>query len=107
MPTSGAFNALFDTGSGSFKVTFPTEVDVDLTLDSGSGAVVFEVPSSAAVQVDVRDSGSGSIRIPNSFTQVQSGEGDEGVWETAGFASADVQIVIVVEDMGSGSLTIR
>lgn len=96
-----------DTGSGSVKIEIGDESNVVLRLDSGSGSVTIDVSSDAAVRVDVRDSGSGSVRLPSALERVRRGDDDEGVWETPGFEDAAYRIEIIVDDLGSGSVTVR
>lgn len=99
-----------DISSGSFEIFLNDDVAGELVFDGGSGSLQINVPSGAAVQVDVRDGGSGSVNLPNSFDLVDDGgddDSDTGVWQTSGFDSAERQIRIVVEDLSSGSMTIR
>ena len=53
------------------------------------------------------NSGSGSLNLPRGLTQVEKGNGDEGIWETAGYANATQRVLIRVQDIGSGSLNIN
>ena len=66
-----------------------------------------DVPEDAAVRLDVREGGSGSVRVPARFERTRRGDDDEGTWETPGYDSADHKIEIVIEDLGSGAVQVR
>lgn len=100
-------DATVDMGSGSFAMTLGAGTQASLQYSGGSGSFGLTVPSGAALQVDVRDSGSGRVGLPSGMTQVSKGEGDIGLWETPGFAAAARKITVVVARMGSGSVDIR
>ena len=101
-----ALDMVVDVGSGSFSADLGREVSLDLELSGGSGSTRIDVPGDAAVRLEVRDDGSGSLRVGGRLDRV-SGEGDRGVWETRDFAEAEQQIVITVRSAGSGSISIR
>jgi hypothetical protein len=106
---SARVDASFDVGSGSFTIEIGDDADIELEIDGGSGSVRIDVASGAAVQVVVDDAGSGSVRVPSSFTLVDDGGDDDrdtGTWESSGFGSATYKIMIVFEG-GSGSFTLR
>jgi hypothetical protein len=96
-----------DGGSGSFNVEIGADAAVSLRADGGSGELTIDVPEDAAVRVDVRDSGSGHVRVPARFERTRRGDDDEGTWETPGFEEAEHKIEIVIEDMGSGDVEVR
>jgi hypothetical protein len=96
-----------DGGSGSLVITMGKVIDAEVTLDGGSGSIVLRLPADAAVRIEVLDSGSGSVAIPGRLTHVSGGEGDEGVWESAGYAGAAHKILIIVDGVGSGSIAIQ
>jgi hypothetical protein len=96
-----------DVGSGSFTINIGADADVAVRINGGSGSLSVAVPENAAARLDVRDSGSGSVRVPSQWEQTRSGDDDEGTWETASYGSAERQIEIVIEDLGSGSVEIR
>lgn len=106
--SSKAYEAEVNSGSGSIQAKIAANADVTLRVDSGSGSVNISLPSGAAVRVEVKNHGSGSINLPGGMTKVSSG-GDEkeGVWESQGYSSAAHKILIVLENLGSGSLNIH
>jgi len=69
--------------------------------------LTIDVPEDAAVRLDVRGSGPGSVSAPARLERTRSGDGDEGTWETPGYASADHKIEIVIDDLGSGDVRVR
>jgi hypothetical protein len=96
-----------DVGSGSVNVEIGDAADVSLRANGGSGSLTIAVPAGAAVRLDVRDSGSGSVNVPGHFDRTERGDDDEGTWETPGFGAAEHRIEIVIEDVGSGSINVR
>ena len=73
-------------------------------FDSG----ILRLPPNAAVRFEVRDNGSGSVSVAPALTRQSGGGGsDSGVWETSGFASAAHKITILVNNVGSGSISLR
>lgn len=107
LPESGqAYDAEFEGGSGSLNVTLPADTSLTLSADGGSGSIHLQLPAGAEYRVEVLGSGSGSLNLPGKLNQVEKGDGDEGVWETSGYASAAQRILIRIEDIGSGSVNI-
>ena len=96
-----------DVGSGSIDVETGADADLTVRADGGSGELTIDVPEDAAVRLDVREGGSGSVRVPSRFERTRRGDDDEGTWETPGYDSADHKIEIVIEDLGSGSVQVR
>ena len=96
-----------DSGSGAVRIAFGDEVDATLETASSSGSLTIDVPDGAAVRIEVRDDGSGSFNLGRQFEQVEFGDDKTGVWETPGFADADHQIIITIQDAGSGSISIN
>ena len=94
-------------GSGASVVSVAGDANGRLEYDGGSGSLTVEVPSGLAVRMEVVDSGSGAVRVPGGWETVREGDNDEGVWQTAGFETAARQFVLVVDDVGSGSITVR
>ena len=95
-----------DLGSGPTDLALPPGGRSSVTLRAGSGPVTIDVPETAAVRLEVRDDGSGPLRVAPFLTR-QSGSGDTGVWESAAGAGPGGEIAITVMGAGSGSLTIR
>jgi hypothetical protein len=79
--------------------------DQNVNVEGSSGNVAFFVPDSMALRIEVIDDGSGNFSPGALLERVETGDGDEGAWETEGFGTADNQTVIVL-DMSSGNVTV-
>jgi hypothetical protein len=96
---------IFDSGSGSVDIDLPANTSVTLKLSSGSGSVDINLPAGAEVRIEVRDSGSGSLNLPD-FVSRTSGDVETGTWQTSGYSSAANPILIQITNRGSGSINI-
>lgn len=94
-------------GSGSLKIDLPEQTSLSLRLDGQSGSIRLNLPENAGVRLEILDAGSGSINFPGTLRLISSGDDKEGVWETPGYDSAVYKLLIVCEDLGSGSFTLR
>lgn len=101
-----AYEAEFEGGSGSLTVYLPPATDLTFSVDGGSGSIHILLPPGVEYRVEVRDSGSGSMNLPRGLQQVERGDGDEGIWESSGYAGATHRLHIIIEDIGSGSVSI-
>jgi len=106
VPSGASLELALDTGSGPTQLTLPPSGRVVVTLRSGSGPVTIDVPDGAAARLEVRDDGSGPLRVASFLTR-RSGSGDTGVWESGGATGAPADLLITVASAGSGSITIR
>ena len=106
--SSKAFTVKYQGGSGSLSMKLPAGADLTVNLGGGSGSLSLSLPTNAAARIEVNDNGSGSFSAPGWTTRLsgKSNE-DQGVWESAGYSSAAHKILIVVEDVGSGSISIH
>jgi hypothetical protein len=107
---SGAVASMeMGTGSGSTRVTVDEGATLDLRVtDAGSGSISIEVPDGYPLRVDVRDHGSGSLNLPRDAEKVHRGRHDkEGVWESGDPDGEGPKALIRVDDMGSGSVSVR
>jgi len=107
--TKDPYDIEVDSGSGSVRLVIPDGASLAFSLSSGSGSVNVTLPSNSALQVEVFDEGSGSLRLPTGLEKVSSSNsgGSLGVWQTAGFDSAMAKIYIKIMDQGSGSIDIH
>jgi len=102
------YTAEIDSGSGSVKIVILDGATLTLELSGGSGAVNVSLPKDAEFEIEVFDDGSGSLSIPPGLLKVGGGTGlSLGVWQTAGFDTADAKIIIKIMDQGSGSINIH
>jgi hypothetical protein len=99
---SGLF---LDGGSGSIDLALPSGSTFEVRMDGSSGPVAIILPESVGAQV-VLDSGSGSFRPDERFRLVEGERGDDGVWETDNFRTAEHTILLEI-DQGSGLISIR
>lgn len=96
-----------DLGSGATRFVFGEDSYVELELSGGSGPVILETPEGANVKVEVQDGGSGGLNLPAWLKRVDTSDDDEGVWQTEGFDPNAAQIIVTIEDAGSGTITVR
>lgn len=99
--------ARLDASSGAIHLSVLENTNLVLRFDGGSGSLTVDAPSAQAMRVDVGDSGSGSLRLPDGWDEVRSGGDDEGAWQTAGFDAASRRFVLMIDSLGSGSVTVR
>lgn len=107
LPSSAtAYTAKINGGSGSLQITLPKEGNFTLRLEGSSGAIQIRTAGEIPLRLEIRDDGSGSVNLPAWLNRI-SGRDKEGVWESASYSGASNPIVIICEDLGSGSFTIR
>lgn len=107
-PSTQRYNANINGGSGSMSLTFPAEGDLTVRLNGGSGSINLKIPAETAVRLEIRNSGSGSVNVPDRLMAVKVFENfKEGTWETAGFDQAAHKLIIICDDLGSGSFNIN
>jgi len=94
-----------DSGSGAIDLALPSGNTFEAVIDGGSGRIAITLPESVGAQV-VLDSGSGSFRPDERFRLVEGKRGDDSVWETDNFHTAEHTIMLKI-DQGSGSISIR
>ena len=95
-----------DLGTGASRFTVGSKGYVVLELEGGSGSVTLDLDEDANVKLEVKDDGSGALNLPTWLRQ-QSGDRDKGVWQTESFRADAGQIIIQIDDRGSGSITVR
>lgn len=95
-----------ELSSGGASILIGEGTDLRLDLSTGSGGVDIDLPDTAPIRLEVRDDGSGRLRLPG-FLVRRSGSGDTGVWESRNLGRGGRVIEIVIRDVGSGSITIR
>lgn len=92
--------------SGSADIRVGEGSDMRLSLRTGSGALTLDLPDTAPIHLDVRDDGSGRLTLPAYLTR-RSGSGDTGVWVSDTLDRGGRVIDVRIEQVGSGSITIR
>jgi hypothetical protein len=113
LPDPGTpYTADINSGVGELNVRLPEHTSLDLRIRGGVGEVTLETPRGGGVGVQVRTHGGISeVNLPRHFQRVAGGNSDfelgkTGTWETPGFASAPVQIVVDYQG-GVGELRVR
>jgi len=94
-----------DSGSGPIDLALPSGTTFDTRIDGRSGPITIILPESMGAQV-VLDSGSGPFRPDQRFRLVKGERGDDGLWKTDNFGTAEHTILLDI-DQGSGSIRIR
>jgi hypothetical protein len=96
------------SGSGALSMILPSKTNLTITADSGSGSLTFTLPSNAEARVEVYGNGSSSLNLPPGFqTAAGSFSGSTEAWQTSGYATATAKILIRINNIGSGSITIQ
>ena len=99
-------NELFlDVGSGAADLRLPADSSFEARIDGGSGRLRITLPESVGMRVEL-NSGSGAFRPGERFRLVEGSQGDDGVWETQSFQSAEHRIMLQL-DQGSGSISLE
>lgn len=102
------YTAELEGGSGSLRVRIVDNQALNLKINGASGSIRIDLPANSAVRIESLDSGSGSLSIPSSYAKIQdSGNRDEGIWQTDNYDSEKYRILIQIVDIGSGSISIR
>lgn len=102
-------NFVIDVGSGSFDIVIGDGANIEAQIDGGSGSLTIDVPHNIGVRVVIRDSGSGSVHVPGTYTLVDDlGDDDRdiGIWESDGYNDA-LHRVEITFDPSSGSFRLR
>jgi hypothetical protein len=106
--SSSAYEARYHGASGSLNASLPAATNLTLYLSVGSGSADIRLPPGAAAHLDVRDNGSGSVSHPGQWMRLGGNSNDDtGIWETSGFGQAETKITLIVESLGSGSISVH
>ena len=102
------YETRIDASTGSLEVVLPAESNLTVYLDGSTGRVVFDVPKSAEIRIEVLSGGTGDLRTPSWISKVSGAENrDEGVYQSEGFDSAAYQLVIIIEDISTGNIVFQ
>ncbi len=102
-----AYDMSYHGSSGSADITVPANANLTMTLDGSSGSITVHIQGNPAVRVEVNGNGSGSVSVNGQLKRLSgSSDRDQGVWETNGYAQADQKILIIVNHVSSGSISI-
>lgn len=101
----GDYDTVVDVGAGSADMTVAANGRQQIDVDGGAGSLAIAIPENRETRITV-DDGLGSFNVDGRrFTHV-SGDGDEGVWETAGYKNTADPLDLII-NVGAGSVTIR
>lgn len=101
----GDYDITYDAGSGATRLNLSEGGRQRIEIKGGSGSLTLTLPRSMEARVEVQ-SGSGSFRLPERFTQIRGDKPDEGVWVTPDFDDAPNRVELQV-NVGSGSVRIE
>ncbi len=102
------YDMTYHGSSGSADINIPAQANLTMTLEGSSGSISIHLQGSPAVRVEVNDNGSGSVSVNGRLARLSgNGNSDQGVWESSGYANADQKILIVVNRVSSGSISIN
>lgn len=109
LPASAeGYEVKLEASTGSMLVVLPAESNLTLKLDGSTGAVTFDAPEGAAIRIEVRSGGTGDLKLPGWITKVSGlADRDEGTYETEDFDQAEYQILILVDDIGTGNIVVK
>lgn len=99
----GSYEAVVDGGNGSMDLTLPGSGEQSMRIDSGNGSIDLFLPANVEARVEF-DEGNGSVNVDVRFSLV-SGDEEEGVYETAGYADTTDRVTMDLET-GNGSVSI-
>ena len=91
-----------DAGNGRTTASLPAG-RYTVRVDGGNGGISVTLPAGVAARVEY-DEGNGSVSVGDHFARI-SGDGDEGVYETDDYATAEERVLFIV-DSGNGSVRI-
>lgn len=93
-------------GSGGLNLTVGEGADLQLLLSARSGKVDIDLPDDAPARLEVRNDGSGRLRLPDYLVR-RSGQNDSGVWQSPAYEHGGRVIDITLIASGSGDITFR
>lgn len=99
----GNYDIAIDGANGATALSLPSAGRQEVTVDGGNGSIRLGLPEGMEARVEF-ETGSGRVRVDERFRLI-SGDDDEGVYETAGYAAAGDRVLIVAET-GNGTLSI-
>ncbi len=102
-------------GIGDISIEAGEDVDLDLEIEPGISSITITVPEDAAVRIETESTSGGELTVPDDYTHVEVADEDDffpfadsvGVWESPEFSNSDQTIVITIDDLGYGNVTIE
>lgn len=104
LPAEWGMGVHLDVGSGAVVLILPASGSAEVAVDGGTGRLTVRLPRAMAARVEL-ESGTGSFTADSRFELVQGDRDGDGVWETEGYAGAEKQVLLRI-DQGTGGVTI-
>ena len=101
----GDYDATLALNAAAAAITLPEDGRHTIELGVNAGTAILRLPPAMAARVEVNRSLS-TFNAENSGLRRLSGDGDEEVWETAGYATADDRVNLII-DISVGSVVIQ
>lgn len=92
---------------GDLTIQPAAETTGDFRVVISGGNLIFDVPDQEDLRVEVLNHSGGEVDVPENFVQTQTGDGEEGVWESPGFAQGEHPIVITVDNISGGDVIVQ
>lgn len=103
---AGDYEARYELSSGDTTIHLPDAGHSTYNLDASSGELLLMLPAQMEAQIVVVDTGSGDFEPGERFVQTKQLDGEEGTWETRGFAAA-VDRTVISLDLSSGAVRVE
>jgi hypothetical protein len=105
--TSGSLHSAIDQSGGDLTIQCAPGAAAVFRVEMSGGELVLDVPQGMPVRVEVLGRSGGEVVVPENFEQIQGGVDGEGTWETPGFTQSEQSIVITVEEISGGEVTVQ
>jgi hypothetical protein len=103
----GDYEGNFDIGAGAARLTMGENGRQTIEIDGGAGSITLFMPPNREARLEVED-GAGSFNMDDArFTQVRGRANDDGIWQTAGYNRSADDALLIILDIGAGSVTVR
>ena len=107
-PSPEGYDVFLEGSTGGLRVNLPDEGRLTLRLDGSTGEIVLVISRDAPLQIEVIEGGTGNLVLPDWISKVEGREGrDEGLYQTESFESAENQLLVIVEDIGTGNIIVE
>jgi hypothetical protein len=100
----GDYDAQFGVSAGSMAVTLPPDGRHAVAIDVSAGSLVLYLPATMEARLEVNRS-AGNVDLPQGRFDRVSGDGRDGVWQTAGYEDASNRLDLSI-DISAGNVDI-
>ncbi len=106
--SSDDYDVEIQASTGSMRVILPEQGNLTLRIDGSTGQITFVAYEDGALQVEVKEGGTGNLTIPSWMSKTSGvADRDEGIYQTDDFESAANQIFVVIEDISTGNIVVE